>query len=109
MSAWRASRRAPHPHSTSHTTFRSRITVVPRINALCGRLALLRHTLDLQRTHTDLNALISTTLTGLKSSLRAPLIQGLYPVPGIHLDPDQMHEVLVNLVLHADQAVDDGA
>lgn len=65
--------------------------------------------LELQYTHTDLNALISKTFTGLKSSLRAPFIQGLYPVPGLHLDPDQRHEALVNLVLNADQAIDNGA
>ena len=64
--------------------------------------------LELQHTHTDLSALISKTLSGLQSSLRAPLMQGLYPVPGLYLDPDQRHEVLVNLVLNADQAIDDG-
>jgi len=56
-----------HPHSTSHTPSRSRTTIVPRINALCGHQSLLRHTPELQRTYTDLNTLISKTLIGLKT------------------------------------------
>lgn len=81
---------------------------VARIDSLCGRLSLLGQTLALQRTAADLNELVTGTLAGLNGCVKAPLVQELWPVPRLLMDPEQMRKVLVNLVLNATEAVGNG-
>jgi signal transduction histidine kinase len=53
----------------------------------------------------DLNQLIHSTLAEFKGSLKADLKQDLQPVPKTRIDSDQIHKVLTNLVMNANEAV----
>jgi putative PEP-CTERM system histidine kinase len=79
---------------------------VSKMNAMCNKLSLLTKKLDLQRTETDLNELLTATLAGLNGCIKVSLVRDLKPVPRLVLDPDQIQKVLVNLVLNANEAVD---
>jgi putative PEP-CTERM system histidine kinase len=79
---------------------------VARINAMCSRLAQLTHQLELHCTQTDLNALIHAVLADLRPSLTVQLIEDLQPLPWLHVDPEQLQKVVVNLVLNAQEAVE---
>ncbi|HET9132475.1 MAG TPA: ATP-binding protein, partial [Terriglobia bacterium] len=78
---------------------------VANIDEMCGRLAMLKQNIELRLTQSDLCKLVSITLEEFKSNLRAHLEQDLQPVPQTMMDPDQIHKVLTNLVLNANEAV----
>src|SRR5262249_665371 len=80
---------------------------VSKINALYSRLSLLTKKLELQRTETDLNALVRDTLAGLNGSLRTVLKTELQPLPRVSIDPEQMEKVLINWLLNANEAIGD--
>lgn len=80
---------------------------VSKMDSMCSRLSLLSKKLDLQRTETDLNELVTATLASLNDCIKVPLVQDLRPLPRMALDPDQIQKVLVNLVLNAHDAVSD--
>jgi putative PEP-CTERM system histidine kinase len=79
---------------------------VSKMDAMCSRLSLLTKKLDLQQTETDLNKLVISTLASLNGCIQVSLVQDLHPVPKISLDSDQIQKVLLNLVLNANEAVD---
>lgn len=78
---------------------------ISKINVMCGRLSPLTQKLELHCTLTDLNALVETTLTELRSSLPATLMVALHPLLPVSVDPEQLQKVLVNLLLNAAEAV----
>jgi putative PEP-CTERM system histidine kinase len=78
---------------------------VANINDMCGRLAMLRQDIDLQLCQSDLCQLVTMTLDEFKANLRAQLEQDLKPVPRTMMDPKQIHKVLTNLVMNANEAV----
>jgi putative PEP-CTERM system histidine kinase len=78
---------------------------ISKINAMCGRLSPLTQKLELHRVVTDLNVLVETTLTDLRSSLPATLMTALRPLPPVYVDTEQLQKVLVNLLLNAAEAV----
>ena len=78
---------------------------VANIDTMCGRLAMLKQDVGLRRASADLCQLVTRTLDEFKGSLRAELEQDLQPVPKAMMDPDQIHKVLTNLVMNANEAV----
>jgi putative PEP-CTERM system histidine kinase len=78
---------------------------VTKIDGMRSRLSSLTHQLELHCTETDLNALVQSTLTDLRPSLSVPLVTDLQSLPRLHIDPEQIEKVLVNLVLNAHEAV----
>jgi putative PEP-CTERM system histidine kinase len=78
---------------------------VKEIDEMCGRLGLLRGKIELNLGPCDLTQLVAETLNGFKSNLKADLQQNLRPLPSIRLDAGQIHKVLTNLVLNANDAV----
>jgi len=80
---------------------------VSEMNSLVSQLSPLSSGLELRRTETNLNALISSTLGSLDGSLKSNLVQGLQPVPPLRIDVEQIQKVLVNLVLNAAEASPD--
>jgi putative PEP-CTERM system histidine kinase len=78
---------------------------VANIDDMCGRLAMLKQDIELQLTQSDLCHLVTTTLAEFKANLRAQLEQDLQPVPATMMDPHQIHKVLTNLVLNANESV----
>jgi len=78
---------------------------VGHLNDLIKRLTLLRHELELKKTETDLNALVSNTINDLDGLKGSSLIKDLQPMPRLLADPAQLQKVLVNLLLNAKEAV----
>ena len=78
---------------------------VTKIDDMCERLALLRQNIELKPVECDLNRLVESTLAEFKGSLRADLKQELSPVPKTRIDSEQIHKVLTNLVMNANEAV----
>jgi len=81
---------------------------VAKIEEMCSRLSPLSRKLELRRQRADLNALAELTLAGLNGQLRGQLIRDLGPVPPLLIDSEQMQKVLLNLVLNASDAVEEG-
>lgn len=76
-----------------------------KIDAMCERLALLKQNIELRVAECDLNELVKATLSEFKGSLKAGLDQVLQPMPKVRMDPEQIHKVLTNLVINANEAV----
>jgi putative PEP-CTERM system histidine kinase len=80
---------------------------VAKMNAMCSRLSLMTRKIDLCLVEVDLNTLVSTTLAEIKESLNAALYQECRSVPCLLVDPEQLQKVLLNLVLNANEAVNE--
>jgi putative PEP-CTERM system histidine kinase len=78
---------------------------VEQINRLVTRFSALRHDLTHDFIHCDLNDLIDRTLAKLETGPDLILEKRLNPSPPIPLDPDQMANVITNLVLNAHEAM----
>jgi putative PEP-CTERM system histidine kinase len=76
-----------------------------KIDGMCSRLSMLRQTLELKVAECDLKQLVTATLDEFKGNLKAELEPDLKPVPKAWIDPEQMHKVLTNLVMNANEAV----
>jgi putative PEP-CTERM system histidine kinase len=79
--------------------------IVQHINERISRLSLLRQELALQAVETDLNQLVSDTLSGIEHPTRAELVKDLRPLPHVRIDPAQIRSVITNLVLNARDAL----
>jgi putative PEP-CTERM system histidine kinase len=78
---------------------------VDQINAMCGRLSVLREKLDIHLVQTDLNQVVTSTLSGFNGPVAGYLVQKLDPLPKILADPEQIQKVVFNLILNAGDAV----
>jgi signal transduction histidine kinase len=76
-----------------------------KIDDMCERLTMLRENVELRPVECDLNQLVQSTLGEFKNSLKADLKQELQPMPKAHIDSEQIHKVLTNLVMNANEAV----
>jgi putative PEP-CTERM system histidine kinase len=79
-----------------------------KIDDMCARLAMLRQGVELKPSECDLMELVSSTLSEFKTNLKADLRQNLQPVPKARIDSEQIHKVLTNLVINANEAVNGG-
>jgi signal transduction histidine kinase len=52
--------------------------------------------------------LVRTTLEEFDDAVTASITEELHPVPRVLLDPEQIQKVLTNLVLNANEALEDG-
>jgi len=81
---------------------------VAHINGLIERLSLLRKEITVQAIESDLNELVSEALKGLEEGQRSeggvPVVKELRPLPRVLVDPAQIQNVVVNLVLNARDA-----
>jgi putative PEP-CTERM system histidine kinase len=77
-----------------------------KIDEMCERLAMLKQHIELRLAECDLKHLIATTLDEFKSNLNAELKVDLQPVPKSLVDSEQIHKVLTNLIINANEAVD---
>ncbi len=83
------------------------LSSVTKMNAMCSRLSLMTRKIELCLVEVDLNLLVTTTLAEIQESLNAVLHQELRSVPCLLADPEQLQKVLLNLVLNANEAVND--
>ncbi|MFH0908744.1 MAG: XrtA/PEP-CTERM system histidine kinase PrsK [bacterium] len=81
---------------------------VGKINDVIRRLTMLRQKLEIRPRETDLNDWLRGVLSELERGGSAPGTQELGPVPSVRIDPEQMQNVVTNLVLNAREAVRDG-
>jgi putative PEP-CTERM system histidine kinase len=75
------------------------------IDAMCNRLSMLKQNIDLRLAESDLCQLVNATLDEFKSNLRGELERDLHPVPKTVMDTEQIHKVLTNLVMNANEAL----
>jgi putative PEP-CTERM system histidine kinase len=80
-------------------------TSLTKIDDMCTRLAMLKQNIELKLEQCDLNDLVASTLNEFKATLRAELEKDLQPVPKALIDAEQIHTVLTNLVMNANEAV----
>ena len=80
-------------------------TSLQKIDDLCSRVAILKQKIDLKLVDCDLNSVVASTLQEFKADLRAKVEQDLQPLPKVLIDAEQIHTVLTNLVMNANEAV----
>jgi putative PEP-CTERM system histidine kinase len=80
---------------------------VVQMNGMCSRLSLMTKKIELCPVAVELNTLVATTLAEIKDALNGELFQVLRPVPELLIDPEQCQKVLLNLILNANEAIDE--
>jgi putative PEP-CTERM system histidine kinase len=80
---------------------------VAKMTAMCSRVSLLTNKLDLHPLLTDLNALVRHTLNDVQDLVKVPVSQELHQVPKLLLDSEHVQKVVINLLLNANEAVND--
>lgn len=80
---------------------------VSQMNTMCSRLSSLTKHLELHCVATDINELVRCTCAELGNALKASLQCELQPVQKILIDPEQIQKVLLNLLLNADEAIEE--
>jgi putative PEP-CTERM system histidine kinase len=78
---------------------------VSKINAMSSRLSLLSQKLELAFKETDLNEVVAATVSDVKDYVQAPISQHLGAVPLLSIDREQIHKVLDNLLMNANDAL----
>ncbi|HEX4998811.1 MAG TPA: XrtA/PEP-CTERM system histidine kinase PrsK [Terriglobia bacterium] len=76
-----------------------------KIDDMCARLAMLRQGVELHVRPCELQELISLTLDEFNGALKAELRRDLRPLPRAMVDSEQIHKVLTNLIINANEAV----
>jgi putative PEP-CTERM system histidine kinase len=78
-----------------------------KINLMSCRLTSLSQKLELNLVKTDVNEVVTKTLSGLDGSLRERLILELRTVPKVVMDSEQIQNVILNFILNAHEATGD--
>ncbi|HZI31927.1 MAG TPA: ATP-binding protein, partial [Candidatus Binatia bacterium] len=78
---------------------------VAHVNGLIGRLASIRHELQIKAEASDLNKVVGQALSGWKDNADIILTKDLQPLPKVACDPDQILKVFTNLIFNAREAV----
>jgi putative PEP-CTERM system histidine kinase len=78
---------------------------VTHINELIRRLSMLREEISIRPIEGDLNAAVTEGLKCLDAAPTVELVKDFHPLPKIRLDPAQIQNVVVNLVLNAKDAI----
>jgi len=78
---------------------------VTHINDLIKRLSMLREEISIRPVEADLNTAVAKALKCLDADPTVELVKDFHPLPKVFLDPEQIQNVVVNLVLNAKDAV----
>ncbi len=78
---------------------------VHRINDIVSRLGAVRHELKLKRAPSDISAVVRGVVAEVGNIPGVDISTSLSSTPPIELDSEQMHKVLLNLVLNARDAI----
>ncbi len=78
---------------------------VNHMNHLISRLSVLRSKPELRSVPADLNEVVTTALSRWKATPEIQLETDLQPLPKIQLDPEQIQNIVTNLVLNAHEAI----
>jgi signal transduction histidine kinase len=88
-----------------HAAMRSVAATVRKMQALIGTVSALSRDLHPKLARVELNALVDELLKGFSGGAGAALVRRAEPIPPVEADPDQLHQVLLNLILNAQEAV----
>ncbi|WP_447977154.1 XrtA/PEP-CTERM system histidine kinase PrsK [Candidatus Nitrospira bockiana] len=80
-------------------------STVRRMTTLMGTIAALSRDVRPKMTVVDVNALVDDVLKDFEKAAGATLIRQAAPVPLVEADPDQLRQVVLNLLLNAQDAV----
>jgi putative PEP-CTERM system histidine kinase len=80
-------------------------STVRKMTALMGTVAALSRDPSPKVVKLDLNGLVDDVLKSFNGSAPAALVRDAKPVPPVQGDPDQLRQVVLNLVLNAQDAV----
>jgi hypothetical protein len=80
-------------------------STVRKMTALTGTVAALSRDPSPKVVQLDLNRLVDDVLKSFNGSAPAALIRDAKPVPPVQGDPDQLRQVVLNLILNAQDAV----
>jgi putative PEP-CTERM system histidine kinase len=78
---------------------------VAHINELIKRLSLLREEISIRPVEADLNTAVTEALKCLDAAPTVEVVKDFRPLPKVRLDPAQIQNVVVNLVLNARDAI----
>jgi len=81
---------------------------VAKINALCSRLSMLSERLEIHPRPVSLERLVSEALQAVDGMLKCPVRLVPGKTADLHVDAEQIHKVIVNLLLNAGDAVSEG-
>ena len=88
-----------------HAAMRSVAATVRKMLALIGTVSALSRDLHPKLAPVELNELVDELLKGFGGGAGATLVRRTEPIPPVEADPDQLHQVLLNLILNAQEAV----
>ena len=77
---------------------------VEKIKLMSSRLTSLSQKLSVHPAGASINDVVSATLAGLDGLLRGKITERLQPVPTVEMDSEQIQNVLINLILNANEA-----
>jgi putative PEP-CTERM system histidine kinase len=77
---------------------------VSKIVTMTSRLSSLSKERSINRVECDLNALVTEALSGLNGTMKANLSVECREIPRIQADPEEIQNVLTNLILNASEA-----
>jgi putative PEP-CTERM system histidine kinase len=78
---------------------------VAKVNTMVSRLSLLSQRLELHKEKTDVNDLIGETLADLQPFITPVVSQDLNSLPPVSIDREQIHKILENLIVNANDAL----
>lgn len=81
---------------------------VSKINDVIRRLTTLRQKLEVKPRETDVNDWLRRVVSELERGGPGPATMELGPLPAMMIDPEQLQNVVTNLVLNAREATRDG-
>src|SRR5205807_9677390 len=78
---------------------------VRKMTTLMGTVAALSRDPTPKLQAVDVNTLVDEVLKGFHGSVGATLIRQSHSVPLVEADPDQLQQVMLNLILNAQDAI----
>jgi len=81
---------------------------VAKIEYMCSKLSLLSQSLEIYPKQANLDQLVMDALKSLDGMFKVPVLCSLGNVNALHIDGEQIQKVIVNLLLNASEAVENG-
>ncbi len=78
---------------------------VEKIKAMCSQLGLMRKGLELNLQEEDLNSLVQSSVKEIDGLLKTSVEEDLGPLPKTRMDRELIKRVLINLLLNANEAI----